>query len=39
MCGIVGKYSLKGSISNDDEKRLKLALDLQNHRGPDAQGI
>jgi asparagine synthase (glutamine-hydrolysing) len=39
MCGIVGKYSLKGSISNDDEQRLKVALDLQNHRGPDAQGI
>ena len=38
MCGILGRISFNKCFNQEDLKAFKLALDLQNHRGPDGAG-
>ncbi|MBN3583028.1 asparagine synthase (glutamine-hydrolyzing) [Algoriphagus aestuarii] len=39
MCGVAGIIKLKGEIRDSDIKNLKIGLEVQSHRGPDATGI
>lgn len=39
MCGVIGIFSSAGDLGEKEKNRLEKSLTLQNHRGPDAQGI
>ena len=39
MCGIAGAFNLSGHTVPDLERRLRVMNDLQQHRGPDGEGV